>query len=468
MAATDRPPAAGYATAWRWHFYAGLFTAPFLLMLAVTGAIYLFNDELNDRLYPELRFAPSGERILPAGDLVAAVRARYPDATVTRIDMPVAPGRTAMAFVTPKQDQKDQGEPFRAFVDPGDTTVLGDVIYSDTLVGFADRMHGSLLLGEGGDALVELAASWALVLVVTGLWLWWPRGRRKGRAFRFDRRRQGRGRWREVHRLVGAYTAVMIVFLIVTGLPWASFWGDRVLAPASNALGLGYPPELRHHGGGDGKTLLDTLGEAPWALLQAPLPDTGAGADPHAHHHGGALPDTRPAAINRVHWALAERGLAYGYRLSIPAGAGEPYSAYTYPARPQGQRTLHLDGEGNLLLEVGFDDYGAVAKAVEYGVALHMGNYFGRANQGIMLLTCVAIMVLVTTGVVMWWRRRPPGGFGAPPGRGPGKAPLPRRYLLALLITLLALLPLAGASLAVILAVDALWRRVQRALASAG
>ncbi len=463
MAANGHPRATGYATAWRWHLYAGLFTAPFLLMLAITGGLYLFNDELNDWIYPELRFAPSGDTIQPAGDLVAAVRARYPDATVTRIDMPVAPGRTAMAFVTPSQ-----GEPFRAFVDPGDATVLGDLIYTRTLVGFADRLHGSLLLGEGGDALVELAASWALVLVISGLYLWWPRGHRRGGALRFDRRAGGRRRWREVHRLVGAYTAVMIVFLIVTGLPWASFWGDRVLSPVSNALGLGYPPELRHHGDGGGKTLLDTLGDAPWALLQAPLPNTGAGPDPHAHHHGGAATDTRPAAINRVHRALAERGLAYGYRLSLPAGAGEPYSAYTYPARPQGQRTLHLDGEGALLLEVAFDDYGAVAKAVEYGVALHLGNYFGRANQIVMLLTCVAIVVLVTTGVVMWWRRRPPGGFGAPPGRGAGRAPLPRRYLLALLITLLALLPLAGASLAVILAVDALWRRVQRALARAG
>ncbi|HBY49330.1 MAG TPA: PepSY domain-containing protein, partial [Alcanivorax sp.] len=109
MAADRRPAATGYATAWRWHFYAGLFTAPFLLMLAVTGAIYLFNDELNDRLYPQLRFAPGGDRILPAGDLVAAVRDHYPDATVTRIDMPVTPGRTAMAFVTPAAG----GEPFR-------------------------------------------------------------------------------------------------------------------------------------------------------------------------------------------------------------------------------------------------------------------------------------------------------------------------------------------------------------------
>jgi len=452
--------AKGYAALWRWHFYAGLFTAPFLVILAVTGAIYLFNDELNDWIYPELRFAPSGDRIQPAGELVAAVRRRYPDATVTRIDMPVAAGRTAMAFVTPQQGE-GQGEPFRAFVDPGDGTVLGDVIYTDTLVGFADRMHGSLLLGERGDAIVELAASWALVLVITGLCLWWPRGRRKGRALRFDPRPKGRGRWRELHRLVGAYTAVMIVFLIITGLPWASFWGDRVLSPASNALGLGYPPELRHHGGGESKTLLDTLGEAPWALQQAPLPNAASPAAHHGHHQGNPPPanlDTSTAAINRVHRLLAARDLALGYRLSIPQTADEPYSAYTYPPRPEGQRTLHVDsGADSLLMEVTFDDYGAIAKAVEYGVALHMGNYFGRANQIVMLIPCLAIVALVITGTLMWWRRRPLGGFGAPPA----KAPMRKRYLLAVTLTLLVLLPLAGLSLIVVLTVEkiARWKK---------
>ncbi|MCE7525464.1 PepSY-associated TM helix domain-containing protein [Alloalcanivorax xenomutans] len=434
----------GYATVWRWHFYAGLFTAPFLLILAITGALYLFNDELNDLIYPQLRFAPSGDAVLPAGDLVAAVREAYPRDTVTRIDMPVSPGGTAMAFVTP-----EQGEPLRVFVDPGDGTILGDVIYAHTLVGFADVMHGSLLLGRGGDALVELAASWALVLVITGLYLWWPRGRRS-RAFRFDRRTRGRKRWREIHRLVGVYTAVMIVFLIITGLPWASFWGDRVLSPVSNALGLGYPPQLRHHGGGEAsaapvKTMVDTLGDAPWALQQAPLPHV------HHHHgeHGGEL-DTSTAAINRVHDILAGQGLPYGYRLSIPAEAGDPYSAYTYPGRPQGQRTLHVDSGGHrLLVNVGFDDYGAIAKAVELGVALHMGNYFGRANQIVMLLTCVAIVALVITGVVMWWRRRPAGGLGAP-----DSPPIRKRYWLAITLTLLALLPLAGLSLLLVLALE--------------
>ena len=438
----------GYATVWRWHFYAGLFTAPFLLILSITGAIYLFNDELNDWIYPQLRFAPSGDTIQPAGDLVASVREQYPDTTVTRIDMPVEPGRSAMVFVTP-----EQGEPFRVFVDPGNGAVLGDFIYARTLVGFADRMHGSLLLGEGGDAVVELAASWALILIATGLYLWWPRGR--GGGFRFNRRRRGRARWRELHRLTGVYAAVLIVFLIITGLPWASFWGDRVLTPVSNALGLGYPPQLRHHGGDSGKTLLDTLGEAPWALQQAPLPTVPAAHDHHHHHGPAAALDTSTAAINRVHRALAANGLPLAYRLSIPTEAGDPYSAYTYPARPQGQRTLHFDSDGQVLVNTGFAEYGAIAKAVEYGVALHMGNYFGRANQLIMLLACIAIVALVITGLVMWWRRRPAGGIGAP-----AAPPVRARTLVLLLAALLTLLPLAGLSLLLVLTAEALWRRL--------
>ncbi len=38
-----------YRAVWRWHFIAGLIILPFLLIIAVTGAIYLFKDEFNDR-----------------------------------------------------------------------------------------------------------------------------------------------------------------------------------------------------------------------------------------------------------------------------------------------------------------------------------------------------------------------------------------------------------------------------------
>lgn len=426
-----------YAAVWRWHFYAGLFTAPFLLILSITGAIYLFNDELNDLIYPELRFAPSGDQILPAGQLVNAALHAYPDSTVTRIDMPVAPGRTAMVFVTPAH-----GEPLRVFVDPGDAQVLGDFIYTHTLVGFADVAHGSLMIGDLGDAIVELAASWALVLVVTGLYLWWPRRRQGGNGERRP--------WRKVHRLTGVYSAILILFLIVTGLPWATIWGGQFLTPISNALGLGYPAQLQHHGQTSQKTLADTLEDAPWTLQQAPLPTAG-------HHHHSAGPATAsPIGIDQVHRILVAHGIPYGYRLSLPQTPTDVYSAITYPDRPEGQRTLHIDPySGDILADTGFRDYGAIAKLVEWGVALHMGNYFGRLNQLIMLFTCLAIIALVITGLILWWRRRPPGRLGAPPA----PPPTSKRSLALITGALLLFLPLAGASLVLVLTVEWLLRR---------
>ena len=54
LAAPDEaaPPASSlYRTVWRWHFYAGLLVLPFLILLAVTGGLYLFKDEINGVIY---------------------------------------------------------------------------------------------------------------------------------------------------------------------------------------------------------------------------------------------------------------------------------------------------------------------------------------------------------------------------------------------------------------------------------
>ena len=45
-----------YNLAWRWHFYAGLFVAPFMVMLALTGTLYLFKPQLDPLMYGSLLF----------------------------------------------------------------------------------------------------------------------------------------------------------------------------------------------------------------------------------------------------------------------------------------------------------------------------------------------------------------------------------------------------------------------------
>ena len=163
--------------------------------------------------------------------------------------------------------------------------------------------------------------------------------------------------------------------------------------------------------------------------------------------------DALPGAIgvDQAVFILAREGMNPAYRLFLPSGPTGAFTAYTYPDRPEGQRTIHIDQySGQVLGDVAFADYGWAAKGVELGVQLHMGNYFGRANQTVMLIACLGVSMLSITGPIMWWRRRPKGALGAPREL----QPLRLRTVALITIGLGTIFPLAGGSLALVLLLD--------------
>ncbi|WP_051329706.1 PepSY-associated TM helix domain-containing protein [Niveispirillum irakense] len=454
----NKPYGPIYRAVWRWHFYAGLVTAPFLLILAITGAIYLFDDEINDLTYPHLRFVEATGQPMPLSHMMAAAEAHLPGAVTTRVDTPGDANRSVQFFLS-----LPDGSSRRVFIDPYRATVLGDLDYRRTLVGFADQMHGTLLMGDAGDMLVELMACWGAVLTVTGLYLWWPSGPLRLRGFLWPRLASGgRALLRDLHGVVGFWTGLLILFLILTGLPWATFWGS-LLVGAMDVAGIGYPASHRGYNAPTSTlTAKQVVGEVPWTLepslmpVSTPAPSAPSGGGGHAHHHGGAVP-TGPVegaiGIDRAAAIFAEQGLEWPYRLSTPRGETGVYLAFTYPGQPQGQRSLYLDQyTGAVLRDTRFADYGWGAQAVELGVQLHLGRYFGLANQLLMLLPCIGIVLLCITGPWMWWKRRPKGKLGVPAVPSPAKL----RNLAMITIGLSALFPLAGASLLAVLIGDRL------------
>ena len=75
-------------------FFAGLLVAPFLIMLAVTGGLYLFDHEFEGWWNRDLvRVAPSASSVPPEGQ-ERAVLGAYPGAAVVRFAVPHA-GRAA-------------------------------------------------------------------------------------------------------------------------------------------------------------------------------------------------------------------------------------------------------------------------------------------------------------------------------------------------------------------------------------
>lgn len=115
---------------------------------------------------------------------------------------------------------------------------------------------------------------------------------------------------------------------------------------------------------------------------------------------------------------------------------------------------MHIDQySGKVLADVRWQDYGLVPKAVEMGVAIHMGKYFGLPNQLLMMVAALITMLLSITGTVMWWQRRPQGtgGIGAP-----AMLPYAQNWRFPLVITAVLglVFPLVGLSLIIVLLLD--------------
>lgn len=435
--------AALYRAVWRWHFYAGLLVLPFMILLAVTGAIYIFKDEVNDLLHPELRMVqPQDSAPLPPSALVAAALQEHPG--TLRIYMPPeGPDRAAQIKIADADGVRNT-----VFVNPYDGAVLG--AYWDGGAAGSPQMwvvrklHSLEYFGWLGNRAVEAAAGWAVVLAGTGLYLWWPRGRTIG--VWAPRRTPGRGRWRDLHAVTGAYAAVFIIFLSLTGLPWSGVWGKQFYDLAYKA-GIGMPDGYWSRYPTSTVPTAEALDRAPWVLENQPMPLSVA-------------TEGVPATLDHVVAAVEALGVHPGYALNVPTAPQGVFTASVYPDDIHQERVVHLDQySGEVLFDMGFADLGALGQAAEWGISVHMGQRFGLVNQIVMLLACLAIVLMSVAAAAMWWKRRPAGSLGAPRVPEDWRAP---RAVAVIAVAAGVFLPLVGLTLLAALALDLMAERIVR------
>src|SRR5262245_36678999 len=73
-----------YGIVWRWHFLAGLAVCPIVFAVAITGALYVFEDEIERWRKPALIEVEAGAAAdrLPVDRVLAAVAAACPPAGI--------------------------------------------------------------------------------------------------------------------------------------------------------------------------------------------------------------------------------------------------------------------------------------------------------------------------------------------------------------------------------------------------
>lgn len=445
-------PGALYRALWRWHFYAGLLVLPFLMLLALTGALYLFKAEIDDALYrPLAAVEPQDEEASPDRWMEAA-RAGL-GGTVTAAAIPERPDRAVRLTV-----RLPDGAERTAFIDPYAAELKGSTPAGGAME-IVKRLHSLTLFGLGPNILIEIVAGWTIILVVTGLFLWFPR-RRGPAAFAYrssDARR--RPFWRNLHAVTGFYAAAAILFLAATGMLWSPVWGDRVMGAVRDA-GWGRPPAPPTEGVWDhaehGAAPHDMPQGVGWTMERAVL--------------RLEEPASAPGGLALVMRTAESEGMARPYLVSIPSDPSLAWTVAYQGAGVRNARSLYIDGaDGDVLADLRHPEFGWGAKMFEWSIAVHQGTQYGWVNRIVMLLACVAVWAMAISGAVMWWKRRPAAPvwrrLGAPPAPPSRRA---RAAAVAIVAPLAILYPLTGATMTLAILADLAIAHLGRVLGMGG
>jgi uncharacterized iron-regulated membrane protein len=401
-----------YGIFWRWHFLAGVVACPVIFVVALTGALYAFQPEIERALQGSLiDVEPAGPR-RPLDELDRLVSA---DCIRSGYGIPSSPRD---AFRISCADQRN------FMVDPYRGKLLG-TSKQNAVFAVVFGLHWELLLGETGRLVIEWATSWTLLLMMSGAYLWWPRGKTGGAWWpRRGPRITPRLRLRDLHSIFGAYALPCLLAIAATGLFWTRW-----------------------------------AGEGRWHRLEGGVVDRAMETPPSSTGTARITPQQ----------ALVGSGLVDGRRaisIVMPAKSDAPYLLFGYDDRyesPSLQATVYVDAySGARVRELYWKDLSALSKIDRSAYSIHIGALFGLPGRILACLAAVILAGLTITGPWMWWKRRPRKKLGVPPP--PDHVP---RGLLVAIAALGWLLPTVGWTLIAVLGIELgrwLWRRRERSI----
>ena len=450
----------------RLHFYAGILVGPFILVAAVSGALYALTPQVEQVVYDHELKAPVSATSISLADQVEIAEAHVGDvATLSAVRPAPEPGDTTRVMFA--QEGLGESESRAVFIDPGTGEIRGDLTVYGTsgalpMRTWVDQLHRNLNLGEPGRYYSELAASWLGVVALAGLALWIIRIRRsktKKDFVRPNRKHTGYRRALTWHTSLGIWVLLGALFLSATGITWSQLGGQNVT---------------------DLRAALSW--QAPTLTTALPGADAGSAsaADPHAGHHASAAPGSAPA----VDPATFDEVLRVARGVNVDTGLVEitpPTAADQAWTVSEIQRSFPTEVDqvavdGGTLQVVGrtdFADHPFPAKLARWGIDTHQGSMFGLPNQLLLAVTALGIAAMVVFGYLMWGKRRP--GVARPGRPAPAGALVRAPWwgiaaVVAVGVGVGLFLPLVGIPLVGFVLLDALLTaaRVHRAAPSAG
>lgn len=366
------------------HLWVGLVTGLVVVVIAVTGCIQVFDEELFEAFHHHLvTVTPTGPARPVAELMQAAQQAVGKKKVIT--DVRINEAGKSYVFTASKVNKRENMtlsyfSQFKyrddIYVNPYTGKVLGVIDVRYEFFNVTEQLHRQLLLIKPvGSVVVGVCIMLFLLMMVTGFILWLPKNYRQ---FKQNISVKWGAKWKRVnydmHNSFGFWVLPLAIIIAVTGLVWSFKWWEKGIY---KAFGSAKPGVL---------------------LKQAPAVNT---ADTSGNH------------LNQIEYTIKQKVkdnyIAIG--LNLPDKVGNVLMAYVYHRhRTDGWRNLsyyYFDTRTGRL----FDQLEHASKPLglkwrNSNKDIHTGRIYGLPTQILAFLASLVCASLPITGFLIWWGKR--------------------------------------------------------------
>lgn len=364
------------------HLWLGLISGVIVLIISITGCIYVFSKEITDaRRKDAIYVQKTGEQTIPLSQLWEKTQKELgSESEVSWVNIYNNPDKSWVFYSY--KGNKNATTYFgmvehyiSVYVNPYTATVQGKYDEKYDFFNLVKFIHWSLLLSTKiGQPIVGWSTFVFVILLITGLVLWWPKSFRSAKnlfRFKWNKNTSVYRKFYDLHNVLGFYILLIAMVIALTGMVWAFKWFQMIVYVV--ASGTVTPPDLSQE-----KSI-------PTSYEQVSPIDK-------------VFEFTRQRYADAAGFRLSPASDSMGViNVNVQQKEGLYYMMHT----------LQFDQySGELLKEHTFDDQNAGEKVIRANYDIHVGSILGIPGKIIAFLASLICASLPVTGFLIWWEKR--------------------------------------------------------------
>lgn len=342
------------------HLWLGLGAGIIIFIVAVTGCIYAFEEEITNYTQRDFNVVKlENASHMPLNQIVELYKTKYGEDNLLFIKQKEScPNAT---IVLGNKKQQVAYNPYNG----KEVTVLKS---KSSFFAIILDIHRTLLLGEIGEEIIGFSAFIFLFMVISGLILWFPTKFKKLKSYFAISDKSAKRLNFDLHRVGGFYASFVLLFIISTGLFFAyDFVKEGILAATGTEAYSKWGPDSESQE----KIKIDIGKIYNWTQTEYPN-----------------------CIESNIYYPKEKEG---SIRIKLK---------YAYEYIPK-YNTFFVDQFSGKMLQMDLDKNATLAENVKNSIfGIHTGSIFGIFGKIVVFLAVLIAASLPITGFLIWYRKK--------------------------------------------------------------